>query len=300
MAEDLVRQEPAAAPEATAVEPAVVPEPGVGEPSAPLIERPPAVGRRRLYRGRFALAYLGLALAAGAAAGATLWLLDRPAESRGAAWSAWEPTGHASSYPRQIADHVARQYRHPSGNQLVAVTTAGRAAVPTEEGELPVRAAVIQNDPQGDREDVSVVSIDDDVMYVFCGGGQQCSMREGEPSVERGVLLRREALEMALYTFKYTDADAVITLMPPRLQLSQTGGPQTITSALFLQEKDFRRQLERPLQETLVRAVAPKASELNARETALINGLTVPHMFRYQFTQAQEGSAVILLAPFDA
>ena len=150
MAEDLARQGRAAAPDATvpAPEPVAVPDAQPGADDTPLVERPPTVGRRRLYRGRFAAAYLTLALVAGAATGATLWLLDRPAEERAAAWSEWQPTGHENTYPRQIADHVSRQYRHPSGNQIVAVTTAGRQAVPTDEGELPVTAAVIRTIPR--------------------------------------------------------------------------------------------------------------------------------------------------------
>ena len=54
-------------------------------------------------------------------------------------------------------------------------------------------------------------------MYSFCGLGAHCSIATGKPSQTRGQLVRREALETALYTFKYMPViDSVIVFMPPR------------------------------------------------------------------------------------
>ena len=291
MAEDLARQG-AAIP---AVEPAAEVDPRIDK-EAPLVTHAPAAGPRRLYRARFALAYLGLALAGGIAAGATLWLLDRPAEPASAPWSEWQPTGRESSYVQQIAVHVGGKYRHPSGNQLVGVKTAWPIVIPREEGDLLISTALIQNDPRGDRGDISVVDISDDVLYVLCGAGAQCSIREGEPSVARWRLLRREALELALYTFKYTDANNVVTIMPPTLEVSLRGEPQVVARALFFQENDFRQVLERPIRR-LFPTPPPFAQQLSDVEGARIDELTGAHIFRYQFTQAQDETGVIQLVP---
>ena len=53
-------------------------------------------------------------------------------------------------------------------------------------------------------------------MYSLCGLGASCSIATGTPSVERGELVRREILELALYTFKYVGGiENVIAFMPP-------------------------------------------------------------------------------------
>ena len=55
------------------------------------------------------------------------------------------------------------------------------------------------------------------------GPGQRCSV-PGEPTAERALLLRRESLELALYTFKYMDdVDSVITMLPPVGNINTAG-----------------------------------------------------------------------------
>jgi len=55
------------------------------------------------------------------------------------------------------------------------------------------------------------------VAYNLCGiGGKNCSIGTGAPSTDRLLLLRREALELALYTFKYLGGtDNVLAVLPP-------------------------------------------------------------------------------------
>lgn len=272
MAEDLAPAAPAAAPPA---------------------ERPLVPTERRhasLYRGRFALAYLVLALLAGAAlaAGALLALGDNDRVSGDATWSDWRPTGDASAYPSQIAEFVAPRYRLPSGRQLVAVL-AGRPEVQNVE----VSAVAIRPHPAAPNQELDVVRTDDAVMYVLCGLGPRCSIAEGKPSVDRHRLLRREALELALYTFKYVDnVSSVIALLPP----PPRGGS---ASALFFRENDraLRPALERPLDRTFSLGRAPLASQIDPAEVDVIEALTAPHVFTYGFQQAQDGSAILVLAP---
>jgi hypothetical protein len=267
--------------------PAVRVEPAERPNFAPPVAQPVGV-----FRKRFAVAYLALAVIAGAGIGAAVLLLDRPGENAGGAWSNWEPTGRESSFPRQIADYVSGRYRLPSGSPLAAILSG-----PPQVEDVPVRHIAIQNDPEGDTDDISVVNIDPDnsVMYAFCGLGPQCSMAEGQPSEERHQLLRREALELALYTFKYSDTEAVIALLPPRLP--QAEDEETTATALFFQRGDFEEQLKRPLKSTLLSPVPPRIAEISSIEGPTIDRLTTPHLFQYQFTQAQEGSAVLILAP---
>src|SRR5581483_10408740 len=48
------------------------------------------------------------------------------------------------------------------------------------------------------------------------GRGSHCSIASGEATPTRGRLVRREALEVALYTFKFAPSiDSVAAFMPP-------------------------------------------------------------------------------------
>jgi hypothetical protein len=259
------------------------------EPEAPVrAERPSR--ETNVYRLRFSLAYLVLAMIAGVGIGAAVLLFERPASDDGVPWSSWRPTGRESSYPRQIADYVSGRYRLPSGNPLVGIL-----AGPPEVQDVAVRAVAIQNDPEGASDDISIVPTDDSVMYVLCGLGPRCSIREGTPSEERHQLLRREALELALYTFKYGDVASVIALLPPRP--AESLDEADTSTALFFERKDFKPELERPLHRTLRRAEPPPVAEISSLEGPTIDRLTTPHLFRYEFQQAQEGSAILILAP---
>jgi hypothetical protein len=80
------------------------------------------------------------------------------------------------------------------------------------------------------------------IFYVFCGSGQRCSI-PGQPTPERALLLRRESLELALYTFKYmNDVDSVITIMPPVGNINTAG---------YFKRSAVGGLLEKPLFETL-------------------------------------------------
>jgi hypothetical protein len=280
VAEDLVREQPAL--------------PATTQPP-PLVERRKRSEESRLYRWRFAIAYLALAIVAGAGIGGAIVLYDRAPEDAGSTWASWKPTGeNESSYGRQIADHVASRYKLPSGNRLVGIL-ATRPQIPTENGNVPIQAVAIVNDETG--EDINIVETQDSTMYTLCGRGQQCSIGEGEPSAERLQLLRREALELALYSFKYMDdLDSVITLLPPNI--GDVADPEDDQSvALFFRRGDFEQELDRPLARTLDPAKTPKLSEIPQGEAVRIDRLTNPRLFQYEFQQTQVGTFVIFLAP---
>jgi hypothetical protein len=139
-------------------------------------------------------------------------------------------------------------------------------------------------------------------MFVLCGLGPRCSIREGQPSEERHQLLRREALELALYALKYSEASSVIALLPPRPDAAPdtatgTQAQENPSTALFFERKDFKRELEVPLRRTLLSAEPPQVAEISSLEAPTIDRLTTPHLFSYEFQQAQEGSAILILAP---
>lgn len=247
----------------------------------------------RVHRVRFALAYLGLAVIAGIAVGAWILLADEDNRAAHAKWSTWEPEGADSGRPKQIADYVAERYKHPDGSQLVLVFS-GPPSVKSGDTDVPIRWIAIRPE-QGSAQETQVLETDDALMYVLCGVGDNCAIDKGEPTAARYRLLRREALELALYSFKYTDAHTVITLLPP---VQDDEGQEVAPRTLFFQEKDFGVELDRPLQLTLSKPDAtPTPAEIDPTENLTIDRLTRPRVFTYEYRQAQEGSAVMLLAP---
>jgi hypothetical protein len=262
----------------------------------PTVDAPEAT-QGRVHRRRFLIAYLILGLVAGAVAAAGFVLLWGAERVPGQDWSEWRPSGEESAYRDQSAAYVGRRYRLPSGNQLVGIV-----AGPPVVQDVTVRAVAIQQPNATSDEDIEVLPAEDSLMYVLCGLGSGCSIREGEPTQERHRLLRREALELSLYTFKYVDEiDSVIALLPPPPDTESNANAAQNATALFFEKRDFENELDRPLTQTLARTDAPAVTvTISPVESIRIDRLTRPHLFTYQFQQLQEGSAVIVLAPIRA
>jgi hypothetical protein len=258
----------------------------------------PRSERARLdgYRRRFAGIYVALALITGVGVGALIVLLTRPDAGPEPVWSAWQPTGSNTARVRQIADHVATRYRFPGGDQIV-VALAGPPTV-TAGGEttnpIPVRAIAVRPDTstgQAEEDDIQIVDASKSMQYQLCGLGEGCSISQGEASAARHSLLRRQALELTLYTFKYVDGvDSVTVFLPP------PPGGQSPGSAVFLRRGDVRQELSRPLARTIAPG-APSVGEIPSRELQTLNRITGSRLYRYEYTQAQDLSAVLVLDP---
>jgi hypothetical protein len=273
MAEDVTQLEPAKEPEQ---ELTLVPD---------RRER----ARQTSYRFRFGMLYVVLAAIVGAGIGAFAILLMRGAPPEAAPWSAWKPHGSIEASAKQIADHVSKGYRLPSGNQL-AVALVG----PPEVQDVKVRAIAVQPDTstgQAEEDDIDVIDSGGSIMYILCGLGERCSIKEGKATEERHQLLRREALELSLYSFKYLEGvDSVVVFLPPRPDAE-------VGSSVFLKRSDVRDELRRPLSHTLLRSEPPTLGEMDAIEVGIVDRLTRPRTFEYEFQAAQEGSAILVLTP---
>jgi hypothetical protein len=268
---------------------------GVGAAIAVRPESRADRARNVAYRSRFAALYVLLAVVGGAGVGALIVLVGRGSPAPAPAWSAWEPTGSVERRSAQIGDHVGDQYRLPSGKALVAVTYAGPPTVTGPEGStFEVRAIAVRPDTTGGRaeaDDIDTVSAANTVMYTLCGLGTACSIAEGKASVVRGQLLRREALELALYSFKYLDGiDSTLVLLPPRAD-------GQAATAVYLERGDIASALGRPLSETLTAPLTPGVGEIAADEQRVIDRTTRSRLYEYGYLQAQDGSPILVLSP---
>jgi hypothetical protein len=115
-------------------------------------------------------------------------------------WSAWQPSDTSlEGGAAEIATKVGAEYRHPDGKQLALVTGG------------PLDANVALRAASG-----TITVIDDPgVVYKMNGFGPNGSIKGGTPSQARLKVVHREALELALYTFRYLpDVKQVVTLLP--------------------------------------------------------------------------------------
>jgi hypothetical protein len=136
------------------------------------------------------------------------------------------------------------------------------------------------------------------LQFTLCGHGPNCSIDTGKASVERYELVQRQALELALYTFKYVDGvEKVTVLLPPSFDtqsVDASGSPEEHRTAVFLQRQDVTQELSRPLYATLDQATA-RIAKVDDRDLGSIRRLTVPHTYSYALTQAQDGAVVLVL-----
>jgi hypothetical protein len=243
------------------------------EKFVPPLSRPRAPA---VYGGRFTLAYLVLMLVFGGVAALTTYLVmnERSAEP----WSAWQPRGEGIALATNIANHVAPKYR--AGNDQLAVVEAQPPIVQ----DSPIGLLAVARTPRQfvGGGFITVERADRAVFYVLCGMGSQCSLANGDANE---TLLRREALELSLYTFKYMDdIDSVVTLLPP----SGTELP-----AVYLRRRAYEKQLERPLGETL--PARPPYTSASVADAPMVDRLTEHRIFPAYFQRISGGGVMLRL-----
>jgi hypothetical protein len=200
------------------VEPRLVDAP-LAKPAQPT-ESMPREERARLsgYRRRFGIVYVLLALATGVAVGALIVeALRDPAPSESL------PTGTAQAGPSepgelgamQIADQVQRNYRLPNGDEFVNVVASRNTLQDGNLGYLRVGYQVIRPGDGFKDKDSLLVQPEDAIQYSLCGAGQSCAI-PGTASTDRGILVRRMGLELALRTLKFDPSvDNVTVFLGP-------------------------------------------------------------------------------------
>jgi hypothetical protein len=286
MARDLIPPpSPAGRP---APNPVLEPRTGAAdEPPDPTPADTPEPPQPSPYRARFGFVFgalAGVALCAAALAVALGSTTSDDDPRLAPNWSAWKPgSTDMLAGAQDIAQHVGPTYKRDDGDQLVGV----------QSGELayqgvPMGVAV---QPQGGEIEL----LDGDgIMYVLNGLGENGALT-GTPTKARGRLLRREALELVMYSFRYLpDATMVAVLLPPVKQEGAKAGDAPKLQAMLFRPGDLLPQLQVPLGETL-KAKAPRPSTMTAQESTRVDSLTLSNLFIAQFQRAADGNPYLVL-----
>jgi len=231
----------------------------------------------------FRLAYGVLALAFWVSVAGFVVLLARPNHSKPLVWSTWKPKSQGLTGAHEIAQRIGPLYKAPNGTQLVAVQEHG----PSVQG-LHLEAVGVRRLGQSGQVDpyIGLFRTDRTLIYAFCGLQANCSI-DSSATVKEQVL-RREALELSLYAFKYLkNVDQVVSLV----QTVKDGG----TSAVFLRKDDLRAELEHPLHETLPQQAPRLASPIAKREGKVVDALTLPNTFPAHYESLPDGDAILVL-----
>jgi hypothetical protein len=251
------------------------------------------------HRSRFGFITGALAGTAVAAIVVTILILSGggPGQPDADGWSVWQPTSEdAFSRAAEIGAHVGRRYRLNDGSQIVAMQSGPIAVAGDVPAEVVIRTATTGGD---------IVPIDGEgILYTFNGLGENGSISIGEKSVERLALLRYAAIEVALYTFRYTDADHVVVILPP--PPPERSGPTGATTAgdgsaagpvsdvLFFRPGDLEAELAQPLAATIPDAT-PKPKDLSMVDVKEINARTLPFSFKANFQRPGDGRVYLVL-----
>jgi hypothetical protein len=245
------------------------------------------------YTGRFIATYaiLGIVFAA-SVIGVLVFAIGNPTRSSSPKWSEWKPkSGSAQNMTQQIANHIAPRYTtSEGGGQLVAVTPSAPYIL-NNDAKIPLTALAIRKAPQSDVGIKIIYDTSKTRLYSLFGLGANGAINGGSPSAQRGRLLRREALETALYTFKYVPSvDTVIAFMP-------TSPADTTLNVLYLEKGQFKEQLKEPLRKTLPLKNPPLPADENLAEKATIDKLTLDNLFSYELAAVPSGGAAMIMDP---
>jgi hypothetical protein len=275
-------------------------------------ERPAPSPHAQKFRTATAL-LIGLAI--GAIAVAVVIATSSTSTGPTQPWSAWRPPDNGIQGAQEIADHIAPFYRISGIDQLDVVTVVNLGnpnnVNPTTGVPQGLQVAV---KPAATSSAVSLLG-GNTVAYNLCGiNSSNCSIGVGKPSALRLLLLRREALELALYTFKYiSNTQNVVAILPPGYtETGCTSGslcstphakptihPETI--ALLFVDQELQPWLNQPLIDTFPEEFPPSVPELplwaQTSEAGLVEQITARGMFSEQLVSAQDGTHLIELSP---
>jgi hypothetical protein len=251
----------------------------------------PLKAPKRIYTGRFFFFYavLGVVLV-GAIAGVVV-LAEKPGPPKPPPWSSWRPAGGSTqTMSGEIISHISHQYKSDKkGDQLVVVFPS---APEVNQNIKNYNVSTIAVRSSATSQNLSrIITTSGITQQQFCGLGDSCSIEKGTATADRERLVRREALEIALYTFKYVPSvNGILAYMPP-----PPGQPPS--TLLFLERSGLQKQLSEPIAKTLPLTTPPLPTSADSKESNTIDKLTLPAEYGFQYQLLPNKTQAIILAP---
>ncbi|MFZ0043159.1 MAG: hypothetical protein WAK93_17760 [Solirubrobacteraceae bacterium] len=237
-------------------------------------------------------------------------------------WSQWRPSDSGNQGAQDIAEYLAPFYRISPVTQLAVVTVVNlesqTAAAAAEQAAADGTSSSATNTglqvavrPSSTSSKISLLG-GNTIAYNLCGiGGKGCAIGVGKPSTNQLLLLRREALELALYTFKYIGGTQnVLAILPPGDEQttgtlskklpssSPSKSSKSLDIAVLFVRQELQPLLDQPLAATLPEQTPPTVANMAAApEAGLVDQVTARGLFSEQLQQAQDGSRLIVLDP---
>ncbi len=270
------------------------------EPALPRLHHPHARGFRAV------LVVLTLIALAAVAVAIVVGLRGNNRDGTVAAgvWSSWAPSGTGNEGVSEIADFIAPYYRLGASQQLDVVTpikVAQATAAGTTTGNGLTVAVNVSGSSVSSSSNLDLLN-GLTIAYNVCGLGPSDCELAGTASTTRVLLLRREALELALYTLKYiSGSQNVLAVLPPgHTKATSKTAASKVTVAVLFDRAELKPWLDMPLAKTLA-ASPPSQSELplwsQSDEAGLVDELTGHGLFSSQMEAQQEGGKLMVLTP---
>jgi hypothetical protein len=260
------------------------------EPTHPADDAERAKAGPTPYRGRFGFIWGALAGIAVCVVGLGAFLVassgsDGPPLAKN--WSDWKPsTSRMLTGAEDIAAHVAHEYKLDTGDQLAAIRSGG-----FEISGTPIGVAVR---PKGGELEVLRGP---GLLYLLNGLSTDAKTTTGKAGRINERLMMREAVELALYSFRYLDDVTMVAVMlPPRTGPAEaaTDGQQSRT--IFFRPGDLLARLEVPLSRTMA-ATPPRPKDVDQQEAAKIDSLALRNLFLASIQPLDSNLSYLVLTP---
>lgn len=244
---------------------------------------PPAPRRGAVYKRRFVLAYVLVIVVFAAMAGLFAVLVSRSDSS--SSWSSFQPKGSDELAKAQnLANYVAPRYID-EGSPVAVVEAQPLVVQNTLVDGIAFSRATSRGTIGGGLRQFEPA--EGTIMYVFCGPGNKCGLSPNA-TPQTDTLLRRESLELALYTFKYWHGiNSVVALLPP---LNGT------KPAVYLRRRAFEDVLSKPLDRTLPTHQRVTGESMSEAEQQRVDRLTADNLYASEFEILPNGRALLVLA----
>lgn len=246
---------------------------------------PPRTPRRRVNygrRGAVALVLLGLVLAG--AIGLAVWLLQKDREGP---WSPGFKTTVDDPVDRgaQVADYVQGRYFAAPGTPLSIIKT-GEDVIP----DLPFHEQVValSDDTQ------TTYSFENRslLFYKLCPTRESCELPAAADRQALGPLYARQAVELALFGFRYVPEAAGVVVELPTGYVPAAAGKAPDRFVHYFPEKNWEDELDRPFAKTLP-GDPPLLGTMSAAETARISDLAADTFFRMDVGTTEDQSFIV-------